>query len=177
MDKNTPYYDAIRYAYEKGLMNGVGKSQFAPASTLTRAMVVTTLYRIENKPVVAKTGTFTDVAAGKWYTDAIEWAAANKIVDGYGGGLFGPNDAVTREQLAAILNRYVSFKGYRNEKRADLSTMADGGRVSAYAVDSVKWALAYQILTTDDNRIRPAQSATRAEVAQALYALLENAAK
>ena len=177
VDKNTPYYDAIRYVYEEGLMNGIGKSQFAPTSTLTRAMVVTTLYRIENKPAVTKTGTFTDVAAGKWYTDAIEWAAANKIVDGYGNGLFGPNDAVTREQLAAILNRYVNFKGYRNEKRADLSTMADGGRVSAYAVDSVKWALAYQILITDDNRIRPAQSATRAEVAQALYALLENAAK
>lgn len=175
--KSTPYYDAIRYVCEKGLMNGVGKNQFAPMSTLTRAMVVTTLYRIEGKPAVSKTGTFTDVAAGQWYTDAIEWAAANKIVDGYGSGRFGPNDAVTREQLAAILNRYVNFKEYQNDKRADLSTTSDGSKVTAYAVDNVKWALAYEVLVTDSGMIRPTQKATRAEVAQALYALLENAAK
>lgn len=84
---------------------------------------------------------------------------------------------MAREQLAAILNRYVNFKGYKNEKRADLSKLADGSKVSAYAVDNVRWALAYEVLMTGNSMIRPTQNATRAEVAQALYTLLENSAK
>ena len=171
------YYDAVRYVYEKGLMNGVSEDRFAPDATLTRAMVVTTLYRIEKEPFVSRTGTFLDVQSGMWYTQAVEWAAENGIVLGYGSGRFGPQDPVTREQLAAILSRYAAFKGYACEKRAALDGILDGTKASAYAQDAVRWALAYTILDTDGAYLRPRENATRAEVAMALYAFLEKAAK
>lgn len=171
------YYDAVRYVYEKGLMNGVSEDRFAPDAALTRAMVVTTLYRIEKEPSVSQTGTFLDVQSGTWYTRAVEWAAENGIVLGYGSGRFGPQDPVTREQLAAIMSRYAAFKGYACDKRAALDGILDGAKTSAYAQDAVKWALAYTILDTDGAYLRPRENATRAEVAMALYAFLEKAAK
>ena len=177
MSDAQKYSGAIRYVYEKGLMNGVGDDRFAPSAELTRAMVVTTLYRIEKEPSVTRTGSFRDVQSGMWYTQAVEWAAENGIVLGYGDGRFGPQDPVTREQLAAILARYAALKGYSCSSRAALDAVPDAAKISAYAQEAVKWALAYTILDTDGTYLRPRENATRAEVAMALYAFLEKAAK
>lgn len=94
------YHDGIHYCLENGLMNGVGNALFAPNGTITRAQIVTIIYRLEGEPAVTDGSAFTDVADGTWYTDAVAWAAANEIMGGYGNGLFGPNDPITREQFA-----------------------------------------------------------------------------
>ena len=104
------YYDAVEFVYERGMMAGTGNNQFSPNVTTTRAMIVTILYRLENQPA-AGSSSFTDVPAGQWYTNAVTWAAANGIVGGYGNGRFGPNDTITRVQMAVILYRYEKFKG------------------------------------------------------------------
>ena len=111
VDPASGYYEAIRYAYENNLMNGTSATAFSPNGTTSRAMIVTILYRLEGQPAVAA-GSFTDVAAGQYYTSAVAWASQNGIVEGYGNGAFGPNDAITREQLAVILYRYAQYKGY-----------------------------------------------------------------
>ena len=105
------FYNDVRYVYEKGIMDGTGADRFSPNAPLTRAMIVTILYRMAGSPSVSGSSDFTDVAAGKWFAKAVAWAAANGIVNGYGSGLFGPNDPVTREQLAAILYRYAVYGG------------------------------------------------------------------
>lgn len=112
-DMNTSdwYYDAVQYAYEKGMMNDTSATTFSPNDTTTRGMIVTILHRMEGTPAAVGT-TFTDVPTGQWYSDAVSWASANGIVGGYGNGLFGPGDPITREQMAAILNRYSQHKGY-----------------------------------------------------------------
>ena len=96
------FYDAVKYAVKNELFNGTSSSIFTPNDNMTRAMLVTVLYRLEGKPTVTGTNSFTDVQSGQWYTDAVTWASANKIIAGYGRGLFGTNDHVTREQMAAI---------------------------------------------------------------------------
>ena len=111
--KTDSFYDDVKFVFENGIMNGVSATEFAPFSTLTRAMIVIILYRVEGEPLIPYTGAFADVEDGTWYTYGVEWAAANGIVNGYDEGKYGPNDAVTLEQLAAILNRYAVFKGYK----------------------------------------------------------------
>ena len=105
------YYDEVQYVYENGLMSGTSATTFSPDATTTRGMIVTILHRLEGTPAVSTSGTFADVAAGQYYTDAVEWASANGIVGGYGNGRFGPNDPITREQLAAMMYRYADFLG------------------------------------------------------------------
>jgi len=163
------FYGDVKYVYENGIMNGISATEFAPNSTLTRAMVVTILYRVEGTPVVEFKGTFTDVEAGQWYSEAVEWAAANGIVNGYGNGKFGPMDAVTLEQLAAILNRYADFKDYAVSEGAAVT-----GTVSDWAVANVNWAVANDILATVGNYTVPA---LRSEVATAIHAFCVNVAK
>ena len=102
------YYDEVQYVYENGLMSGTSATTFSPDTTTTRGMIVTILHRLEGTPAVSTSGTFADVTAGRYYTDAVEWASANGIVGGYGNGRVGPNDPITREQMAAILYRYAA---------------------------------------------------------------------
>ena len=110
-------------------------------------MLVTVLYRLEGEPAVTGTSGFSDVAGGTWYTDAVVWASENSIVEGYGGGLFGTNDSVTREQMAKILYGYASYKGYDVTSTADLSTYADANEISAWAEAAMKWANAEGLIT------------------------------
>ena len=171
------YYSAVKYMQDKGLMAGTSTTTFSPDMTTTRAMIVTILYRMENEPA-ATASTFPDVAAGQWYSNAVAWAAANGIVSGYDNGNFGPEDIITREQMAAILFRYASFKGYDVTKTADLSAFADAAQVSAYAADAMKWANAAGLISgTSATTLAPAGSATRAQAASILMRFCENVAK
>lgn len=163
------YYDAVAYVYENGLMTGTSGTLFSPNATTTRAMIVTILYRLEGSPVANGSAGFTDVAYGTWYTAAVNWAAANDIVTGYGSGKFGPMDPITREQMAAILFRYADFKGMDTTARADLSGYTDEAEISAYAVEAMSWANAEGFITgTTATTLKPQGSATRAQVATIL---------
>ena len=163
------YYDTVAYVYENGLMTGTSGTLFSPNATTTRAMIVTILYRLEGSPVANGSAGFTDVAYGTWYTAAVNWAAANEIVTGYGSGKFGPMDPITREQMAAILFRYADFKGMDTTARADLSGYTDAGDISAYAVEAMSWANAEGFITgTTATTLKPQGSATRAQVATIL---------
>ena len=169
------FFEHILYVYENGIMEGVGNNEFAPDSTLTRGMIVTILYRLEKEPDASFQNVFSDVAEGKWYSEAVEWAAASGIVNGYGDGVFGVNDAVTRQQLATILFRYAIFKGLVSvTTEENLLGYADESAIAAYAVSAMNWAVGAGILVDTDNMLLPAQNATRAEVAMAIHLYLEN---
>ena len=163
--------------YKNGIMNGTSDTTFAPNATLTRGMVVTVLYRLENEPEVTFSGVFTDVAESDWYGKAVEWAAANGVVNGYGDGKFGPNDAVTVEQLAAILYRYAQLKGYDVTAQNDLTAFADAADVSEYAVEAVKWAVASDLIASTNGLLNAKTNATRAQVAFALHHFIVNVVK
>ncbi len=169
------FYDDVKYVYDNGLMNGVSDTQFSPNATLTRAMIVTILYRIEGEPATRYNGRFSDVPTGTWYTAAVEWAAQEGIVNGYDMLRYGPTDAVTREQMATILHRYTAYRNGYTYGRADLSSIAGGSSVSGYAVDAVSWAVAQDML--DSSSLRPRAAASRAEVAMAIARLYENLVK
>ena len=171
------YYEAVQYVYNNELMNGMSATTFEPNSTTTRGMIVTMLYRLENEPAAASAG-FTDVAAGQWYTDAVNWAAANNIVNGYGDDQFGPTDTITREQMMAILYRYAQYKGYDVTASADLSAYTDAANISSYAVSAMQWAVGEGLINGVTNTtLVPGGSATRAQVAAILMRFCENVAK
>ena len=171
------YYEAVQYVYDNELMNGMSATTFEPNSTTTRGMIVTMLYRLENEPTAASAG-FTDVAAGQWYTDAVNWAAANNIVNGYGDDQFGPTDTITREQMMAILYRYAQYKGYDVTASADLSAYTDAANISSYAVSAMQWAVGEGLINgITDTTLVPGGSATRAQVAAILMRFCENVAK
>ena len=162
------FYDSVGYVYGEGLMNGTSPTAFSPNQTTTRAMIVTILYRYEGSPA-AGAATFRDVPAGQYYTAPVAWAAANGVVNGYSATQFGPNDTITREQMAAILYRYAQYKGYDVSGRADLSAYSDGNRVSSYARDAMAWANPAKLINgVDERTLDPAGSATRAQVATIL---------
>ena len=167
-------YDAVKYLYEKNIMNGIGYTRFGPNEALTRAMVVTILYRMDGKEAVSFKGVFTDVPGGKWYSDAVEWAAKHDIVNGVGSGKFDPNGEITREQLAAIIKRYAEYKGVTIYEPT--SALAPTANVSAWAKDNVAWAAAEGILSATQ-AANAVKSATRAEVAMAMYTYLTKTAK
>ena len=167
------FYDAVRYAYETGLMDGVGDNLFAPNSQTTRAQLVTILYRLEGEPEVSGTSGFTDVEADTWYTDAVAWAAANGIVNGVSDTEFVPGDDITREQLAAILYRYAACQGYDVSQRADLSGFGDAESISDYAQAALSWAHAQGlVLGFEDGSLRPQGTASRAQIAAVLMRFL-----
>ena len=171
---NDWFADAVQYVSDKGMMNGTGKNTFGPQLTTTRGMIVTVLYRLEKEPA-ASAASFTDVASGEYYTNAVAWANANGIVTGYGNGKFGPNDTITREQLAAILYRYAQFKKFGTSASADLNSYVDAQSVSSYAVPAVQWACGAGIVNgKTGNKLDPKGSATRAEVAAMLMRFCEN---
>lgn len=171
------YEDCVRYVYENGLMEGVADTLFDPDGTTTRAQIVTILYRLEGEPAVTDGSIFTDVAEGTWYTDAVSWAAANEIVDGYGGGLFGPNDPVKREQLAAILHRYAVYKGYDVSigENTNILSYTDFEQLSEWAIPAMQWACGTGIINgTSESTITPQGEATRVQVAAMLQRFCEN---
>ena len=171
------FYDAVRYAYETGLMDGVGDSLFAPNSQTTRAQLVTILYRLEGEPEVSGTSGFTDVEAGTWYTDAVAWAAANGIVNGTTDTTFAPGEDITREQLVTVLYRYAESKGYDVSASADLSGYPDAGQVQDYAQPAMAWAVAEDIVEGVDGNLNPTGDATRAQIATILMRFCEGVAK
>ena len=172
------YADAVQYVYENGMMSGTSQTTFSPDLTTTRGMIVTILYRLENEPTVTGTTAFTDVAADQYYANAVAWAAQNGIVSGIDATTFAPNNAITREQMAAILYRYAQFKGYDVSAKADLSVYTDATQVSTYATDAMAWANGAQLITgTSQATLTPAGNATRAQVATILMRFCENIAK
>lgn len=178
VDQTAWYHEGVDYAIKNGLMVGTGETAFAPNATTTRAMVVTILYRLEGEPTVTKNIPFEDVSTGKWYSDAINWAATNQIVDGYGNGKFGPDDTITREQMAAILYRYASYKGYDVTGLANLTGFTDAGKVSTWATTAVRWAVdAGLIKGTGTTTLSPTSDSTRAQVATVLMRFCEDVAK
>lgn len=172
------FYNDVKYVYEKGMMAGTAADVFAPNATTTRAMIVTILYRLEGSPAVTGTSAFVDVPAGQWYTDAVNWAAANQIVKGTSATTFAPNDSITREQMAAILYRYAQYKGYDVTKKADLSGYSDNGQISAYAKDALAWANAAKLINGVTNTtLAPQGNATRAQVSAILHRFCDGVVK
>ena len=172
------YFDAVQYVYENDMMAGTSDITFSPNQTTTRGMIVTILYRLEGEPTVTGTTAFTDVTADQYYANAVAWAVQNGIVAGSDATTFAPNNAITREQMAAILYRYAQFKGYDVSAKADLSTYIDAADVSAYATDAMAWASQTGLITgTSATTLSPAGQATRAQVATILMRFCENVAK
>ena len=169
------YHDAVQWAADNGLMNGVSADIFALDAPVTRAMIVTILYRLEGEPASAGTISFDDVADGQWYTDAVIWANANGIVEGYGSGRFGPMDNITREQFAAIMYRYSEFKGCDISKKTDLSAYSDASEISDWADEAMQWANEEGLITGRTTAtLAPQGETTRAEAAAILMRYVGN---
>ena len=164
------FYDAVAYVYDKGMMEGTTDTTFAPTMNLTRSMIAQVLYNLEERPEAPGAAGFPDVAADAWYADAVNWAAARGIVKGYDTGAFGPEDSVTREQLAAILYRYAQVKGYDTTRGGmAVREFSDSASISDWAQEAMAWAVNAQVLSGKGNGVLdPQGTATRAEVAQML---------
>lgn len=162
------FCEAVRYVYARGMMGGTSANTFSPGGTTTRAMIVTILHRYEGSPTAGIPG-FPDVPRGEYYAAPVAWAAANGVVNGYETGLFGPEDPITREQMAAILYRYAQSKGLDVSGRANLSAYADAWQISPYARDAMAWAVHTGLITgVDSYTLQPGGSAIRAQVATIL---------
>ena len=174
----TWYYGAAAYAYNNGLFAGMTPTTFAPNATMTRAMLVSVLWRLAGAPAPKAPNTFVDVPDGAWYTDAVTWAAENGVVSGIGGSRFDPSGFVTREQTAEILYNYAHSKGYDVSARADLTTFPDAGSVSGWAEEALSWANAAGLIngTVRDGQtiLDPQGSASRAQVAMILMNYVEH---
>ena len=169
------YYPDIRYVCSTGLMTGTSATTFSPDMFTTRGMIVTILYRLEGSPAVSGAAPFGDVPTGQYYSEAVAWASANGIVKGYDTGLFGPDDVITREQLAVILYGYARYKGLDVTVSGDLSGFADSASVSAWAADGLKWANGQGLINgKNGNLLDPAGTATRAEAAAILSRFCQN---
>ena len=172
------FYDAVTYAYENGLMDGVGMGLFAPNSDTTRAQLVTILHRLAGQPAPSGDSGFSDVETGTWYTDVVAWAAQNGIVNGVSDTQFAPGDDITREQLAVILYRYATYQGYDVSQRADLSGFVDAGTISTYAQEALSWASAQGlVLGFEDDSLRPQGNASRAQIAAVLMRFCQTVAE
>lgn len=166
------FRDVVQYVYDEGLMTGTSATTFEPNTSTTRAMIVAILYRQEGGATAADAG-FTDVAAGDWYADAVNWAASEGIVAGFEDGTFQPNAAITREQMASILYRYAAYKGRDVSARTELSGYSDAP--SPWAESVMQWAVAEGLLNgVSDDQLQPQGQATRAQVAAILQRFLEN---
>lgn len=171
--KNDWFFETVEYVSKNGFMNGISETEFAPNKTLTRAMFVTVLYRMENSPETSNT-VFTDVEKGSWYEKAVAWALENGIVNGISETEFAPDDAVTREQMAAIIYRYAKFKNYDVSVNAEIS-YTDKTGISDYAASAVAWAYERNIMSgNDDGSFAPADNATRAQSAAVFMRIAEN---
>lgn len=175
------YTDSVSYVYRKGLMNGVSETSFLPLGVTTRAMVITVLFRMEGEPE-DRGGGFTDVAGGFWYADAVLWAQAVGITEGYGDGCFCPDQPMTRQEMVTVFFRYAAYKGLDVSAAADLSAFHDCSAIAAYAAEALGWAVAAGLIQgVSEELLQPNGSCDRAQLAAVLtrlYAfmeLLENA--
>ena len=167
-------YDAVRWAFEAGLMNGTSATAFTPNSPTTRGQIVAILYRLEGSPAMGA-NRFSDVAPGAYYAAAVSWASANGIVNGYSDGTFRPNNLITREQLAAFLYRYASQKGRDVSDRAELGVFTDAGQIASYAVEPLRWAVAAGMVNgVAADALSPGGNASRAQVAVILSRFAQN---
>lgn len=171
------YYGSAVYAYTSGLMQGAGDDTFEPGETVTRAMLVTMLYRLEGEPTVTAENPYTDVSVGQWYTASVIWAAENNIVGGYGGGLFGPLDTLTREQMVTILKNYAEYKSYEMDTAGHLSGFTDADAVSSWAREAMQWAYNEGIIQGDGTSLSPKTDSDRAQIAVVLERFGKSTAK
>ena len=163
------YYKAVMFATEKGLVNGTGGGKFSPSTPTTRAMFATVLYRLAGQPSITNHSTFSDVADGQWYTDAIWWANGHKIIMGYGNNRFGTNDIITREQAVTLLYRYSELLGLGVSSQADISTYTDASQISEWALSAMRWAVGAGIISgRTPTTLVPQGQMTRSEVVQIL---------
>ena len=173
VSEDSWYNNAIWYIFEKNLMNGITDEEFSPDSTITRAMFVTVLYRMENEPETTGKNKFTDVSDDAYYRDAVIWAAENGIVNGITENEFEPDKSISREEMAAIAYRYAKYKG------ADLQTNKsekydDDEKISDFAKESVSWAASKGIMNGSDGKFTPKNGSTRAQAATVFMRLIEN---
>ena len=175
------YYDGMKFVYENGLMAGTSSNTFSPDVTTTRGMLVTILWRLAGSPNIEDEiwgYPFKDVDANAYYATAVYWARMNGIVAGYSDELFGPNDTITREQMATILYRYAQHKGYDTTAKADLSKYTDAAQIGPWATEAIRWANAEGLVNgTSTTTLTPKGSATRAQVAVILTRFCEKVAK
>lgn len=168
------FYSDVMFVYENGLFSGTDSRSFSPNASMTRAMLVTVLYRLEGEPVGTGSSSFSDVSSGSYYEKAVAWAAANGIVTGTGSTSFSPDAKVTREQLAAILYRYAQYKKLDTDAGAKLDSFSDAGNVSGYASEALSWAVSEGLINGASGRLMPKGDATRAQVAAILHRFVEN---
>ena len=166
---SDPYYGSVWYVnnHKPLLMNGVSDDSFDPQGNLTRAAIVTVLYRLEGSPMTAASNEFYDVPAGQWYSDAVAWAVKYGITNGYGDGRFGPNDPITREQLATFLHRYAKSHNL-NVSASGKLPQSDASKVDSWALDAMTWAYSKEIVEEIDGKLAPVDNAARHMIATAL---------
>jgi len=167
------YYDAVKYVYENNIMQGT-EDGFEPDKNMTRAMLVTVLYRMEKENGMYDESSFCDIEKGAWYYDAVNWAAENGIVSGMSENSFAPDKEITREQMATVFYRYTKFKGYNVDERSKTDVYNDGEKISEWALDAVSWANATGLISgTSETELSPDMSATRAQMATILMRFCE----
>ncbi len=169
LDLGSWYHSGVDFMLENGFMNGVNSDTFRPNGTLNRAMVATVMYRIAGQPAVEGSSTFSDVADGTWYTDAVIWAQANGIVTGYNDGTFRPTKEITRQEMAVMLARYAKLWGMETDSGADLSAYPDAGSVASWAAEAMQWCVAQGLINGVQSggvsNLKPGNNATRAQFA------------
>ncbi len=176
IDPEDWYYQAVIDAYDQGIMLGISEQEFGPEQSMTRAMLVTVLHRLEGEPEpIDNPEQFTDINQDSWYMPAVSWASGHNIVDGVGDGLFAPHNPLSREQLAIILLRYAAYRGDEiSYDLADLYQFKDADKVADWSQNALAWAANNQILLADQhNRLNPKNIATRAEIAMGLSNFLD----
>lgn len=174
--QNDWYYESVNYVVENNLMNGVSDTVFAPNSPLTRGMLVTVLYRNEGNPTVDSSAIFNDISNNMYYADAVSWAWQNKIVNGISETTFAPDELITREQIAAIMYRYATYKNYNTAITNDtnLQAFSDASEISEYATTSFRYAISKNLINgKTETTLNPDDTATRAETATILMRFLE----
>ena len=170
VDSDEWYYSAIKYAYNNKFVSGTTTTTFSPDMKLTRGMLVTILYNMEGKPKVTEVNKFPDVQDSKmYYYKAVNWAIKNNIISGYNNGKFGPDDLITREQLAVILWKYSRYKGTYKNKTADYSKFSDSKKISDFAQKGMNWAVGVGVITGSQGKLLPQGNATRAEAVSMIY--------
>jgi len=175
VSRNNWYFDSVSFASANGLFSGISDTSFAPDTSMTRAMLVTVLWRMEKEPIAKKDCEFKDVIASSWYASAVAWASEKGLVSGFGNGNFGAEDVITREQMAVILMNYAKYKGYEVSSTVDIQSFGDSASISTWASDAMKWANAQKLISgTGDNLLTPKGEATRSQVAAILMRFIEN---
>ncbi|WP_420850850.1 S-layer homology domain-containing protein [Paenibacillus aceris] len=167
------FYKGIKFMSEKGLMIGTSENSFSPNQNTSRAVIVTILYRLEGNPSALESS-FTDVNTDTWYSDAVAWASSSNVISGYGNGLFGPNEDITREQLCTILYNYAKHKGYDISSAKKVDAFTDGNKVSSWAKEPMEWAIGSGLISGYGNNIlAPTDTATRAQLSIIIQRFIE----